>query len=90
MPVPLRAILWGLSSALSVSFRLAVREPALVGEKVTLMVQEALTARLFGQLLVCAKSPALVPVMAMLLIVRAAVPLLVRLTVCAALVVPVS
>jgi hypothetical protein len=53
------------------------------------MVQVAPAARvlgLLGQVLVWAKSPALVPVRPMLLMLRAALPLLVSVTVCAVLV----
>ena len=55
----------------------AVRVKGAVGVKVTLIAQLALTARvagLRGQLLVRAKSPLLVPVMVMLLIVIASLP----------------
>ena len=70
---------------------LALLVPAAVGLKVTLMVQEAPAAsvlELLGQVLVWAKSPALVPLRPMLLMVRDPAPLLVSVTVCAALVVP--
>src|SRR5260370_1438951 len=69
---------------------LAPRLPLALGVNVTLIVQEALAASvlgLSGHGLVWAKSPAFVPVTAMLLIVKAAVPLLVSVTVLAALVV---
>src|SRR6266566_2903572 len=88
-PVPLRATDCGLPDALSVIVTLALRLPVAVGVKVTLMVQEAPAAsvlELLGHVLVWAKSPALVPVRAMLLMVRDPVPLLVSVTVCAALV----
>ena len=90
VPEPLKATVCGLPAALSVMDTLALRVPVAVGVKVTLMVQEAPAAsvlELLGQVLVCAKSPLLVPVRPILLMVRAAVPLLVRVTVCAALVV---
>ena len=53
---------------LSYSVRVAVRVPDAEGLKVTEMVQVAPAASVFpmGQLLVCEKSAALVPVMAML------------------------
>ena len=60
------------------------------GVKVTLIVQNPFTARvagLTGQLLVCAKSPGLVPVTVMLLMVTVPGPLLVRVMACALLVV---
>ena len=68
---------WGLLLALSVTVNVALREPVTVGVKVTLMVQVALTAKvegLRGQVLVCPKSPGLVPVKPMLVMVSA-VPL---------------
>jgi len=52
------------------------REPVAVGVKVTLIVQDALAARLVLQVLVCAKSPLDV----MLEIVRVALPRLLRVT----------
>jgi hypothetical protein len=55
-----------------------------VGEKVTVIVHEVLAARLLPQLLVSPK----LAVAAMLLIVSVAVPVLLRLTGCEALVVP--
>ena len=67
---------------------LALREPAAVGVNVTLIVQLAFTARLFGQVLVCAKSPAFVPVSPMLLMLNDEPPLLVSVIGCALLVVP--
>jgi ABC-type sulfate transport system permease component len=60
--------------ALSVIVKVPLLEPAAVGVKVTLMVQEALGARLEPQGLVWEKSPLAV----MLVIVRAALPVLVR------------
>jgi hypothetical protein len=68
----------------------AARDPIAVGAKVTLMVQLPFAATVAGdtgQLFVCAKSPALVPVMVIPLMVSAALPLFVSVTVCAALVV---
>ena len=84
MPVPLRATDCGLPAALSLMDPLALRVPMAVGLKVTVIVQEAPAAKvlgLMGQLLVWAKSPGLVPLRLMLLMVRAAVPLLVSVTV---------
>jgi hypothetical protein len=69
---------------------LALRVPVAVGVKVTLMVQEAPAANVLeplGQVLVWAKSALLVPLSPILLMVRAAVPLFLRVTVWAALVV---
>src|SRR5437660_901588 len=90
VPLPLKATVCGLPLALSVILTLALRVPVAVGVNVTLMVQEAPAANvleLLGHVLVWAKSPALVPVRPILLMVRAAVPLLVSATAWAALVV---
>ena len=60
--------------ALSVTVNVALRDPMTVGVKVTLMVQVPFAARvegLRGQLLVCPKSPGLVPVKPMLVMVNA-------------------
>jgi hypothetical protein len=67
---------------LSVTVRLAERAPVAVGVKFTVMVQDALDARLVPQLFVWEKSPGFVPVYAMLEIVIAAVPVLVSVAVC--------
>src|SRR6266566_6836345 len=74
-PVPDTPAVWGLLLALSVTVNVALREPVTVGVKVTLMVQVPLAAKvegLRGQLLVCPKSPGLVPVKPMFVIVNAA------------------
>ena len=63
---------WGLLLALSVTVNVAVRDPVAVGVKVTLMVQVAPVAKVEGQLLVCPKSPELVPVKPTLVMVKAA------------------
>ena len=68
---------------------LALRAPLADGVNVTLIKHDAPTAKLPGHVLVCAKSLAFVPVTVMPLIVSALVPLLVSVTVCALLVVPV-
>jgi hypothetical protein len=57
-----------------------------VGVNVTLMVQLALTATLVPQLFVCEKSP----VVAMLVIVKAATPVFVSVTFCGVLAVPTN
>ena len=54
----------------------------------TEIVHVAFTASVLGHVFVCAKSPELVPPIAMLPIVSGAVPLFVSVTDCAALVVP--
>ena len=84
--MPLKETFSGLSAALSVMDTLALLLPVVLGVKVTLIVHDALTASEPGQVLVCAKSPALVPVMLMVLMLSAAVPLLVSVTVFVALV----
>ena len=65
----------------------AVRVPVAAGVKVTLIVQLAPAASELPQVFIWAKSPALAPVTEMPLIVRAALPVLLRVTVRAALVV---
>jgi hypothetical protein len=73
---------------LSVTFKVALRVPVVAGLKVTLIVQLALAANELPQLLVCAKSPAAVPVIVKLVIVIAVVPTFLSVTVLAALVLP--
>ncbi len=65
MPVPERLTVCGLPLALSVMLTEAVRVPVAEGVKVTLIVQLAPAATELPHVLVCAKSPALVPVTAM-------------------------
>ena len=74
VPVPVRLMLWVAGLALSATVIEPVRDPLVVGVKVTLTVQEAPGARLEPQLLVWEKSPLAV----MLEIVRAAPPLLAK------------
>ena len=73
-PVPLSAAVWGAPAALSVIVNVAVKLSADAGVKVTAMVQEESTVSELPQLLVCLKSAAFVPVMAMLVMASAAVP----------------
>jgi hypothetical protein len=73
---------------LSVMTKVAVRLEAAVGVNVTLIVQLPLAARELPHVLVSAKSPGLAPVKVILLIVRAALPLLFSVTDCGVLVVP--
>src|SRR5207302_1182611 len=82
-PVPLRLTACGLPAALSLTLTLALLVPVVVGANVTLMVQVPLTARvdgLNGHVFVWPKSPLLVPVTLMLVMVSAELPLLVRVT----------
>ena len=77
-PVPVRFTLCGLPAASSVMVTAAVRVPLALGVKVTLIVQLEPAATLDAQLLVCAKSLPFVPVMAILVMLSVALPLLVR------------
>ena len=90
-PVPLSATLCGLPPASSLMLTLALRPPFAEGVNVTLSVQFAPAASVFGlsgQVFVCAKSAAFVPLTEMLVMVSAAEPLFVSVTALAALVVP--
>jgi hypothetical protein len=87
VPVPLKftvCVLPATSLLLSVMVRVPVSVPMAVGAKVTLIVQEPLAATLPPQLLVSPK----LALVAMLVMVSAALPLLLRVTGCDALVVP--
>ena len=89
VPVPLRATTCGLPLALSVSVRLPERLPATVGVNVTLITQLLLAAT--GALVLQVVPPTATAksrVAAMPAKVKGAVPLLVTVTVPAALVVP--
>ncbi len=87
VPMPLSDTVCGLPAALSLMLSVAVRSPTAPGLKVTVIVQLAPASRVAGQLFVWVKSPAFVPAMLMPLIVSAALPVLVSVTVWAALVV---
>ena len=88
-PVPVRATEWGEPEAESVIASEALRAPAAAGAKVTDTVQLLPAARLLVQVFaLIANSLAFVPVTAMLLIDKAALPVFDSVTVCAALVVP--
>ncbi len=88
MPVPMSGTVCGLPEALSLTVTLAVRMPDAVGAKIVLMEQDAPAATDAPQLLVCEKSPGLVPPSVMLLMVSTAPPVLVSTTTPAALDVP--
>jgi hypothetical protein len=91
VPVPLRLTDCGLAAPLSVIVIAAERALAAAGVKVTLIVQKPFTGTvvgLSGQLFVCAKSPGLVPVTAIPLIVSGLGPLFVTVIPCEPLVVP--
>jgi hypothetical protein len=83
-PVPVKLTVCELPLALSVIVKVPVRVPAAVGVKVTLIVQLAPALTLLPQVLVWEKSPLAV----MLEMVSVALPVLVRVTICAVLLVP--
>ena len=90
-PVPVREMVWGELVALSAMEMLAVRVPAAVGEKATLMLQVALAARVGPQVVAeRMKSDEFVPEKEILIPDKAAVPVLDRVMVCAALVEPTA
>ena len=84
-PVPVKPTVCGLPTALSEMLIVPLRVPVAVGVKVTLIVQLAPAASELPQLSVCAKSPAFVPVTARLVMLKRALPLLDKVTVCARL-----
>ena len=75
VPVPVKLTVCGLPVALSVIVRVALTVPLATGVKETEIVQLAPAATLDPQVLVCEKSLLL---LLMLVIVRVAVPVLVR------------
>lgn len=89
IPVPDSVTDCGLPVALSATESEAVRVPDAVGVKVTMMLQVLPAAREVPHTFVWEKSPALVPMMEMPVMLSAALPLFVRVTVCPMLVVPV-
>ena len=78
VPVPERLTVCGLPLALSVMLTEAVRLPLAAGLNVTLIVQLALAATELPHVLVCAKSLALVPVRARPVMLKAPLPVLLR------------
>jgi hypothetical protein len=84
VPFPLKETTCGLPEALSLMVTVPVRVPIVVGVKLTVIAQLALTASDVPQVLVWAKSP----LATMLVIVSVAVPVLVSVIVCGTLVVP--
>jgi len=87
-PVPVRLTICGLPAALSEILTAAVRVPAAVGVNVTLIVQLLFAATELPQVFVSAKSPVLTPVMLILVMLILALPVLLRVALCAGLVVP--
>jgi len=90
VPIPVRPTFSGLPAALSVTLRAAVRVPLAVGLNFTLMVQLPPAGNELPQVWVCAKSDALVPAIAMAVMVMLVVPVFLSVTVWAALVVPIG
>src|SRR5207249_3114660 len=80
VPVPLRLAVCGLLLALSLTDSVALRLPVAVGVQVRTMVQRELAASEVAELLVWAKSPLLVPVMPILLMVTVELPALATVT----------
>src|SRR5919199_5546793 len=92
VPVPVSGTVCGLLAALSVSVKVAERVPASVGEKVieTLQLDPTASVRPEQPSPTTVKSSVLAPPTAALLMNSDAVPVLVTVTSCGALVVPVS
>ena len=78
VPVPLRLTLCGLLPVLSVMLSKAVRLPVVEGVNNTAIVQCLPAARELAHVLVSAKSLALAPASAMLEMLKAEVPVLLR------------
>jgi hypothetical protein len=76
VPIPVRLTVCVAGLALSAMVIAPLRDPLAVGVKVTLREQLPLAARLEPQVLVCEKSPLAV----MLVMVRVALPVFVRVT----------
>jgi hypothetical protein len=90
VPVPLNATLWGELDALSVRVMAAVNVPAVPGAKRTPIVHFAPAARLEPQVFEVTNEEVSAPVSLMLLIARATVPPLVKVTACAGVESPTS
>ena len=87
VPVPERLTVCGLPRALSMMLTEALKLPLADGLNVALIVQWAPAASDLPQVLPCAKLARLVPLTTMMAILNVAVPVLLRVTVCALLVV---
>jgi hypothetical protein len=87
VPVPDKLIVCGDPVPLSVMVKVLDSAAVVDGVKVIAMVQLVPTARLVPQLFPCVKSAAFVPLKLMPLIVRGPVPVFVRMTGCAGVVV---
>jgi hypothetical protein len=86
--VPDKLTVWGLPAELCEILSAAVRAPMAEGVNIKAIVQLAPAATELPQVSASAKSLASVPVKARLVIFKVALPVLVRVTVCAPLVVP--
>jgi hypothetical protein len=89
-PTPERPTVCGLPAALSAMVTEAARLPLAVGVNITLIVQPPPAPTELPHVFVCAKSPAFAPVIAMLDRLKAALPVLLRVTVWGALVEPTA
>jgi len=87
-PVPVKVTNCGLPVALSPMLNVAERGPVAVGVKVMPIEQFPPAATLDPQRLFCWKSPALVPPTEIAVMLSAAVPELVSITLCTELVAP--
>jgi len=89
-PVPVKAMLCGDPEALSVIVTAALRAPPVTGAKCPWMLQLAPTATLVPQVFPNANEEASAPVTAMLVMVSVWLPVLVRVTYCDAVAVPIG
>lgn len=87
-PVPAKFTNCGLPVALSPMLNVAERGPVAVGVNVTPIVQFPPGTMLDPQALVCRKSPELAPPTEIAVMLSAALPALVSITLCTGLVVP--
>jgi hypothetical protein len=90
IPAPVRETPCGEPAALSAKLSVAVYALAAVGLKETETVQVAPAAKVVEQVVVCGKMDELLPVTETLVRVSATVPVFLRVTVCAAAVVPTA
>ena len=89
-PIPDRLKDCGLPGASLDIVNVAVRDPVVEGVNVTLMVQLALGARLEPQVLTCAKSPPVFPAKAIPVRFSVTPPVLVSVTICGTLLLPIA
>lgn len=87
-PVPVRGTVCGLPPPESLTETIALRAPVAVGPKVTEIVHDFPAATLVPQVFVCVKSVGFVPVMVILVMLSAEVPVLVSVTGFGVLLVP--